>query len=204
MTSPILEQGGTVPSSTLSRREAMRRMAVIGGATAWAAPAVLRVGMTPALAVSPVPPPPPPTVPPPPPPVGTFTGISYVGLIFTCSGVTWRAKWETDGTKWIDVTSVGGTWEGLPQCPAPAGWDTATGLPGPDFNAVPNKPGVIQVSPTYVNGELYSVQFTLPDSCTFQDGSGVAKGGNPTNPDSGGFCASGDASGKVITYTAPS
>jgi hypothetical protein len=182
----------------IGRRELLRRGAALGAAMAVATPAVQALGRASAFAqTSPVSPPPPP------PPPGGFTGISYVGLVFTCSGTTWRAKWEADGTKWVDVTSLGGPWEGLPDCPAPAGWDTATGLPGPGFNAVPNKPGVIQVAPTYINGELYSVTFTLPDSCTFQDGSGVAKGGAPSQSNSGGYCAPGEASGNMITYTAP-
>jgi hypothetical protein len=180
----------------IGRRELLRRGAALGAAMAVATPAVQALGRASAFAqASPVSPPPPP------PPPSSFTGISYVGLVFTCGGVLYRAKWEY-GQGWDNVVTLGGPWEGLPQCPAPTGWDTATGVPGPNYNAPPNK-SAIAVAPNVINGELYSVTFTLPSSCTFQDGSGVAKGGNPTNPNSGGFCAAGVAAGNIITYTSP-
>lgn len=184
----------------ISRRDAMRRVALVGGAAVWAAPAVQRLGMVAAHAVSPPPSPPPtspPPPPPPPPPTPTPTptpgkiAISYVGLVFTCDGQLYRAKWEGS---WVDVSSLG-QFDSLPGCPAPSGWTSAA--------AYANPGGTIQVSPTYDDGELLQVSFTLPEGCAFADGSGVAKGGNP---ESTGYCVAGSTSngGRTITFVAPS
>jgi hypothetical protein len=178
---------------TMNRRDALRRVAVIGGAAVWTAPGVQRLGMLAAHAVSP-PPSPPPTSPPPSPPptsppVEEFAGISYIGLVFVCSGKTFRAKWE-EGNGWGDI---GGS--NLPQCPEPSGWAGATVYP---------YPGAIGVSTTYISGELYQVTFTLPSTCTASTGSGVAKGANPTKPQTGGYCVAGAVGSdpRVITFTA--
>lgn len=172
----------------LTRRDALRRAAVIGGAVAYTAPAVQRLGMLSAHAVSPPPPPPPP------PPPSTFTGVSYVGLVFTCDGQQYRAKWE-EGGGWGDADG-----SNLPGCPAPGGWSSAPAYPSP---------AAIGVSTNYVDGELFSVTFTLPGApgtCHFESGAGVAKGGNPGNEQSGGFCVSGavdPTDDRRITFTAP-
>lgn len=186
--SPV-RTGGDGAGPAMNRRDALRRVAVVGGAAVWAAPAVQRMGMLTAHAVSP-PPSPPPTSPPPTSPPPTFTGISYIGLVFVCNGTTYRAKWQTEGG-WNDA---GGS--NLPQCPEPSGWGSAPVYPNP---------GAIGVSTTYIEGELYQVTFTLPPTCTSSTGSGVAKGGNPTNPNSDGFCIAGvvGSDPRVITFTAP-
>lgn len=176
----------------LSRRRALQQAGVLAGAVVFAAPTVQRLALRPAAAVSPPPPPPPP-------PEDGGKEISYVGLVFTCEGTTYRAKWEDGG--FTDVTSVG-QWDSLPQCPPPAGWTTATGLAG---GTVPNK-GPIAVTPAYNSkGELVEITFALPDGCQFQDASGVAKGGAGTEGPgaTNGYCVSGTSTGQTITFTAP-
>jgi hypothetical protein len=191
---------GDVAAVEIGRRELIRRGAALGAALAVASPAVQALGRAAAFAnTSPVPPSPPPSPPPPPRRPDRFTAISYVGLVFRCNGETWRAKWE-DGEGWVDVTTLG-RWGSLPHCQVPEGWSSATGLPGPSFDAVPGAAGVIRVTPRYVAGELYSATFALPVSCTFERG--IAKGGNPSRPQTGGYCARGEASGRAITFTAP-
>lgn len=186
--------GGAAP---MNRRDALKRVAVVGGAAVWAAPGVQRLGMLAAHAVSPAPSPPPsppPTSPPPsPPPTSppstSFAGISYIGLVFVCNGTTYRAKWQAQGG-WNDI---GGN--NLPQCPTPTGWAGATVYP----NA-----GAIGVSTVYIGGELYQVTFTLPMTCTASTGSGVAKGGNPNVPQTDGYCVAGvvGSDPRFITFTA--
>lgn len=47
--------------------------------------------------------------------------------------------------------------------------------------------------------------FTLPSSCTAADGSGVAKGGNPENSNTGGYCVarvSDPDNPRIIVFTA--
>lgn len=183
---PARRAGGDGAAAPMNRRDALRRVAVVGGAAVWAAPAVQRMGMLSAHAVSPPPSPPPPTSPP---PTG-FTGVSYIGLVFVCNGTTYRAKWQAEGG-WNDVGGAS-----LPQCPEPSGWSTAPVYPNV---------GAIGVSTTYIEGELYQVTFTLPPTCTSSTGSGVAKGGNPQNPNSDGFCIAGAVGSdpRIITFTAP-
>ena len=179
----------------LGRREALRRAAILGGSFVVAAPTVQRLAMGVGHATESAPPPPPEE--PPPPEDEPFTAISYIGLVFTCNGTTWRAKWE-EGKGWISVVSVSGKWESLPQCPAPSSWSSATGLPGPSHNTVPDK-GSISVSTNYIGSELKSVTFQLPSGCVFQGSSGLAKGGGGDT----GYCVSGAVDGTRITFTAP-
>jgi hypothetical protein len=49
------------------------------------------------------------------------------------------------------------------------------------------------------------VTFTLPAGCSFASGSGTAKGGNPTKPQTGGYCVPGvvRSDSRSITFTAP-
>lgn len=170
----------------IARREVLLRGAALGAALAVASPVVQGLGRVSAFAQGSPPPPPPP-------PATGFTALSYVGLVFTCDGIDYRAKWEegegSDG--WGDI---GG--ENLPQCPTPVGWSEATVYPDA---------GEIGVSTTYVGGELYQVTYTLPQGCTASNGSGAAKGGNPDNLRSSGFCVPGVVGDnpRVITFTAP-
>jgi hypothetical protein len=101
--------------------------------------------------------------------------------------VLYKVKWENGG-----FVTPGN----LPQCPDPTGWDAAT--PYPNTSAI----GVSKVEP---DGELYQITFTLPPTCTSSTGSGVAKGGNPTNPNSDGFCvpATIGSDPRIVTFTAP-
>jgi hypothetical protein len=63
----------------LSRRDALKRMAVVGGTLAWATPVVQTISAGPAFAQYP-----------------TLNGISYIALNVTCGGTAFFIKYETD------------------------------------------------------------------------------------------------------------
>jgi hypothetical protein len=162
----------------LGRRELLRRGAALGAAMAVAAPVVQGLGRVPAFA-EPSPPPPPP----PPPPTGYY-GISFVGIVFTCDGVLYRAKWE-EGKGWEEI----GANTQLPSCEEPAGWLTA---------AAYQQTGNIGVAPTYDGKDLINLVLTLPASCTAAEGAGVVKGGQ--------VCMTGTVNAgppTTITFVAP-
>jgi hypothetical protein len=143
--------------ATISRRVAMQRAAVAGGALAFAVPVVQRLGQMSAGAASPVPPPPPP----PPPP--SFHGISYVAFVFTCAdGKTSRLKWDEDENDYDSGSA-------LPSCESitPSDWLTAEVYPTPDD---------VSLEKTNVGGELFQLVVTLPDGCTAEAGDAVVKG----------------------------
>lgn len=75
---------GSPDRSGLSRREALKRGAVLGGATLWATPIVQSLTVRPAFAqATPVPP--------------GVDGPSYIAMNVTCSGVQWVLKLECNG-----------------------------------------------------------------------------------------------------------
>ena len=165
--------------ATRSRRDILRQAGIVSVAAVWATPIVQTIGAVPAFATG-TPSPPPPSPPPPPPP--PFYGISYVGLIFSCNGIDYKAKWEEDVAGFTDPGAT-------PFCTTPSGWDTRTKYPNT---------GAIGVSTSYIDGELYQVSFTLPSTCTWADGAGVVKGATE--------CVEGGVSGGTpltITFTAP-
>jgi hypothetical protein len=161
----------------LDRRTLLRRGAIVGAGMVWTAPTVQSFAR-PAFAGTPVDD-----------DVEDFKGISYVGVVFTCNATTYRAKFDVD-TGWADVQgSTKGQWkadghQGLPHCPKPAGWSTATGLTG---NTIGGEE-VLRADVTRVNGDVHQVRVTLlADACDFGDGQGVAMGagGDKTNQ---GYC----------------
>lgn len=156
-----------------SRREAIRRAAVLGGTMVWAAPAIQQVGMRAAAAVSPPPPPPPPS---------NFYGISFVAFVFKCGSTYYKAKYDAEAGSWEDVESRNND-KGLANCAQIDRWTEASPLPSP-YNAPPGK-GPIDASPVVVDGEVYEVTFTMPTGCSFRDGSAVVKGGASTGDDNG-------------------
>jgi len=168
-------------SARITRRVAMQRAAVAGGALAFAVPVVQRLGqMTAGAVVSPVPPPPSSTP--------GFHGISYIAFVFRCNGTLFRLKWEEGGDGFDDFDG-----NNLPGCTEPNGWANAT--------PYANHADVV-VNETVIGGELFSVSFTVPVGCTITDGDGVAKGANPNIQ---GFCVTGvvSNSNRTITFTAP-
>lgn len=189
-----IEPGDAAESeATLSRRRMLRQIAAVGAATVWATPVVQSIGSVPAFATGT--PPPAATRPPPPPPSTPrprdFVGISHIALVFTIGGTPYRAKWREG----VGFGNVGG--RSLPRGPQPAGWRASRVYPSP---------GDIGVETTYVDGELYSVTFTLPPTCTAAQGSGVVKRANPRRSTAGGHCLGGVAGSdpRRITFTAPS
>lgn len=177
----------------MNRRQALYRAAVVGGALVWAAPSVQHLARGMAHAeVSPIDEGPPP--PPPPAPAPQYHGVSYVGFVFTCEGVLYKAKWERSADTFVDAGN-------LPHCTAPAGWGTAVKLAGPSHKNVPGK-GDILFATSFGDGELYSVTFTLPAGCSVSDGAGVAMGGGGGRTDSG-YCVGGTVTApNEITFTA--
>lgn len=73
------------PDRRLSRRETLKRGAVLGGATLWATPVVQSLTVQPAFAqATPVPP--------------GVEGPSYIAMNVTCSGLQWVLKLQCNGT----------------------------------------------------------------------------------------------------------
>ena len=68
--------------SGISRREALRRGAIAGGAIVWASPVVQTIGMRKAYAQT----------------TPAVTDISFIALLLECGSTTYRIKWETDFT----------------------------------------------------------------------------------------------------------
>lgn len=68
--------------SGISRREALRRGAIVGGAVVWASPVVQTIGMQKAYAQT----------------TPAVTDISFIALLLNCGGTTYRVKWESDFT----------------------------------------------------------------------------------------------------------
>lgn len=89
----------------MTRRDVMRRGAVIGGTLMWAAPAVQTIAK-PAFAAG-----------------SEITGFSYFAATVQCSdGVTYRVKYEVDDAAWECPAG-----SSLPACEgmAPSGYDSA-------------------------------------------------------------------------------
>lgn len=91
MTGGMVGQEHGSEESGVSRRDMLKRGAVVGSAALWMSPAlqIIGIGRHAAQAASAPPPPPPP-----PPPGGTGQGISFVAFRFTCNGTTFVAKLE--------------------------------------------------------------------------------------------------------------
>lgn len=169
------------PSLGISRRDVLKRGAVVGGTLVWAAPAVQTISRA-ALAQDGGTPQP------------TDGAISYVALVLNCGTAgTFRVKYETGDVDPNDAT-VGGAWVDpgeTPQCPEPDGWDTATPANGGTLGIV-------------VSGTKAELCFDLSSTgCVVLDG--TAKGGAGILPPGAqnGFCEDGDISGTTICFTDP-
>lgn len=192
-------RGPLVDSPRISRRKALERAAVAGGAFVAMTPAVQHIAR--GLAHAQVSPPP-----------GrgdgggrgsgdgrgdggetTFHGISYAAFVFHCDTQQYKVKWENGG--FVEPGN-------LPHCEDPPSWDTAAGLPAPGYDMVPEK-GAISVQSSYIDGELHSIAFTLPAGCTATGAAGgaMSAGGSSTEQ---GYCASATVAGNTVTFTAPS
>lgn len=171
------EAGGPSSAGQHTRRDVIRRAAILSGTAVWAAPAMQQVGMRAAAAVSP-----PPPAPPPPSPPSEFYGISFVAFVFRCGSTLYKAKYDAERGQWEDVESGDNT-KGLATCDQIDKWAEAAPLPSP-YDAPPGK-GAIDASPVTVGGEVFEVTFTLPASCTFSDGSVAVKGGPDVGGDNG-------------------
>jgi hypothetical protein len=74
----------TESGETLSRREALKRVAVVGGTLAWATPVVQTISAGPAFAQYPTP---------------NGPALSFIALNVTCNGTAFFIKYETDPCK---------------------------------------------------------------------------------------------------------
>lgn len=157
--------------SGFTRRDMLKRGAVVGSAAVWMSPAlqIIGVGRHAAQAASAPPPPPPP-----PPSGGTGKGISFVAFRFVCGGTTYFVKLE------------GGT---LSRCEGPnsgenCGVNTSNATSGCGL-------GLFTSTNTYTDGEPTRVVVTL--NCpggTFVQAMGKA----------GQNCFAASVSGNVATF----
>ena len=69
----------TAAAEGVTRRDLLRRGAVLGGALAWSVPAVQTFGMQPAYAAA------------------TSYAVSYVAMVHDCGGSRYQVKWEVGG-----------------------------------------------------------------------------------------------------------
>lgn len=76
------DENESARGSGISRREALRRGAIVGGAVVWASPVVQTIGMHKAYAQT----------------TPAVTDISFIALLLQCGTTTYRIKWETDFT----------------------------------------------------------------------------------------------------------
>jgi len=101
-------------ASGIDRRDFIRKSAIVGGMV-WAAPMVSSIG-SPAFAI---------TEP------GNGTGdpdcedASYVAIVVTFGGTTYRLKWEFDEWAWETLPGPDGVEDDPDEC-YPDGWDSAT------------------------------------------------------------------------------
>lgn len=156
------------PALGISRRDLLKRGAVVGGTLVWAAPAVQTISRS-ALAQSP----------------GTPIfdepadgAISYVALVLICAGVLVRVKYETGEADPSDAT-VGGGWVepgNTPQCPQPEDWDDAVKRIGGELGIV-------------VTGTKAHLCFDLTASgCSALDGTAKGRAGILLPGSRNGFC----------------
>lgn len=99
------------PALGISRRDLLRRGAVVGGTLVWAAPAVQTISRA-ALAQTPG------TAPP-----GDCHAISYLALVIS-NGQDYQFKIEADGTVEAEVPMA------VPHCGAPPGWNATGNIGG--------------------------------------------------------------------------
>ncbi|MDX1621292.1 MAG: hypothetical protein R3320_09895 [Nitriliruptorales bacterium] len=157
-------QAGAPPMERgISRRDVLRRGAIVGGALVWTAPTVQTLGMRAAFAAdddttgS---------------PRGTGQDISYLAAVIQCpQDQYWKFKIDDDGT-----VEHGGN---LPCCPYPPNWDIAR-------RSFP--PGMSSSDIDISDPKCWLVQ--LPAGCTLV---GVAMGGGgdgdeECSPPHTGFC----------------
>jgi hypothetical protein len=172
----------TDPNLGISRRVLLQRGAILGAGLVWSVPLVQSVQVA-AFAGTPAP---------------RFHGISYIGIVFTCGDVTYRAKFESEPLpgRWVDMTGLGASqWQGLPHCAPPAGWssDSTVGL---SSAFVPEAGASIDAEVQVVDGEVWRVTLTLPDGCAFSGDAGVTMGGR--------VCVNGVVGpSNVAVFTAP-
>lgn len=172
------------PALGISRRDLLKRGAVVGGTLVWAAPAVQTISRS-ALAQSP-------GTPPPDEPVDG--AISYVALVLNCGGALVRVKYETGDADASDAT-VGGGWVDpgeTPQCPEPDDWDAAEKRLGSEFGIV-------------VTGTKAHLCFDLSASgCSVLDGTAKGRAGILPPGAQNGFCVDEEAvDATTVCFTDP-
>lgn len=172
------------PQLGISRRDLMRRGAVIGGTLVWAAPAVQTVSRA-ALAQTT-------GTPEPEDPPGDCHAISYLAVVIQ-NGVTYQFKINADGGIETDLNAE------VPHCTDPDGWGDPTNVGG--------MPAGTTVD---ISGECCWVINLPPDDPNNPDDNytliGVAMGAGGDGPSPNGYCVeqpeiSGD--GRTYTFCAP-
>ena len=163
------------PQLGMSRRDLIRRGAILGGTLVWAAPAV-QTFARPAFGQD---------------NNGTpLEGFSYVAVLVECNGTTYRLKANLEDG--VLIWECGTT---LPSCPKPTGWDAATPAVVLGEPVDPDCPdGVTQLEVSVTMGDN-SVTLCVDNGvCTWVEGlSGVIKEATS--------CNEGDRNGKCITFS---
>lgn len=84
-----------IPDEGITRRDLLRKGAVLGGAVVWVTPVVQTVGMGRAFAANPSPTP-------------CSPAISYIAMNVTCNGTQYFIKWEAPGSWEVDPGTAPG------------------------------------------------------------------------------------------------
>lgn len=171
------------PTLGISRRDVVRRGAIVGGGLVWAAPVVRTMSRS-ALAQD----------------IGTPEpgAVSFVALVVRRDGSRHQLKFDVGSWGWVTPGEV-------PGCAPPAGWcapgqgTAPAGVSCPE----PSDGGRLEVT---VSGDAARVCFLLPPTCTLESGVAVGAGGELSPDAAGGFCAApdeGSHSGQTVCFTSP-
>ena len=167
-----------LPIEGISRRDLLKRSAIVGGASAmvWAAPSITTLGSR-AFGANGTP----------------LGGWSFVAFIVVCNGDQYRAKWNyNDGNPTFEQGA------GLPQCTSDAEKDAAVAAFVDDYQNHSDPGGLDLFTPNPPTQSGTFVTFTITSAtCVIKNGmsSGVAK--EDTDCQAAGS-VSGD--GKSITF----
>lgn len=120
---------GEESSQGITRRDLLRRGAVLGGAVVWTTPVVQTLGMGRAFAntASPV--------------DGCTPDVSFISMCVTCGTDEYLIKWERDGDKWDTSDPVCGLDCGTPVLPS-----DVPELESFSVDPDPNEPGCWRVT----------------------------------------------------------
>lgn len=195
------------PALGISRRDLLRRGAVVGGALVWSTPMIHSVALAQTQGT----------------PVPEEPGaISYVAMVLTCDGQDHQVKFEVTGDTTGEWVEPGDT----PGCNPPQGWcgpggtakhgqhplssspgspDQPQGSPGgPQPGGTPandcpqnSDGGLLGIT---VSGDTELLCFLLPANCVFVDGVAMGAGGDLSPNNADGFCSPPQVNGQTVCF----